>query len=76
MKFMLVILVVFLGGCSTGSPEIVMANQKAITVSYEPILFTQEAMSLVQDHCKRMGKDAVRTMSGGEGMKTETFECR
>jgi pectin methylesterase-like acyl-CoA thioesterase len=67
---------VVLAACSTGAPEARIANAKSITVVYEPIIYTSEAMKMVEDHCKKYGRSAVRTMSEPGPMVVETFECK
>lgn len=73
-----VIGVMLLSSCSNimGKPEVVTSSSKSITVMYEPILYTDEAMALVEWHCDKQGLSAVRTMTNNAPMKTETFECK
>jgi hypothetical protein len=61
-----------------GTHEVVMANEKAITVLYDPFLGGHDdAYRIATEHCKKFGKDPVPTVEGRKNMQpTQTFECK
>ena len=81
------ILLLLLSACTTGAVgwgqthEVTFANEKAITVTYDPVVGGRKpAMQAAQDHCAKYKKTAVPTETVKEDMykiiTTQTFECR
>tara|TARA_R110002124_G_scaffold149220_1_gene315074 strand:+ start:221794 stop:222048 length:255 start_codon:yes stop_codon:yes gene_type:complete len=84
MRLLLIILVLPLSACANapvgwgGSHDIVLANEKAITIAYDPIMGGySKAMQAATEHCGEYDKSPVPTVSGKRGpMPTQTYECR
>lgn len=84
MRLFLMILILPLAACANapvgwgGSHEVSLANEKAITVVYDPIMGGYEkAQHAATEHCKQYGKSPVPTVSGNRGvLPTQTYECQ
>ncbi len=84
MRPYLIILMLPLAACANvpagwgGSHDIVLANEKAITIAYDPLLGGHsKAQQVATEHCAQFDKSPVPTVSGHRRvMPTQTYECR
>ena len=60
------------------SHEVVLANEKAITVIYDPLMGGyKKAQIAATEHCQKHDKDPVPTLTGDQGtLLTQTYECK
>lgn len=83
MRFFLLVSILSLTACAGkvgwgGSNEVVLANDEAITIVYDPLMGGYgKAQQVATGHCDQYGKSPVPTVSGNRGvLPTQTYECR
>lgn len=84
MRILPMLCLFLLCGCANskvgwgGTHEVVLANEAAITVVYDPMVGGyHKAQEVSTEHCKKYGKSPVPTVAGKAGiLPTQTYECR
>lgn len=82
--FSVLLVCVLLGACSTnrigwgGKNEIRLANSKAISIAYDPVVNGENTIyQVARDHCAKFGKEAVPHDTVRRGLYPEaTFLCK
>ena len=75
MKKLILIPALLLCACST---QKLAANEKSITIVYDPLIGNQSAAAMAEEHCAQYSKSAVPTMTSTDwkGDNERVYECR
>ena len=84
MRYLLLTLPFLITACAGGavgwggSHQVVLANEQAITIAYDPLMGGYgKAQQVATEHCDLYKKSPIPTVSGNMGiLPTQTYECR